>query len=81
LFGFDFLLDEDLRTYIIEVNTNPHLGSDAEVLTKLVPNMIHHMLEIALDPSFPCGDEISPDNKWKLILSDSKKINLRRPFS
>jgi hypothetical protein len=39
------------------------------------------MLEITLDPSFPCGDEKSPDNKWKMILSDSKKINLRRPFS
>lgn len=27
LFGYDFLIDEDLRTWLIEVNTNPHLGT------------------------------------------------------
>lgn len=26
LFGFDFLLDEDLRIWLIECNYNPHLG-------------------------------------------------------
>jgi hypothetical protein len=26
LFGFDFLIDEDFRTWLIEVNTNPFLG-------------------------------------------------------
>jgi len=26
LFGFDFLIDEDFRTWILEVNTNPFLG-------------------------------------------------------
>lgn len=27
LFGFDFLIDEDCRTWLIEVNQNPHLGT------------------------------------------------------
>lgn len=26
LFGFDFLIDEDFRVWLIEVNTNPYLG-------------------------------------------------------
>jgi hypothetical protein len=26
LFGYDFMLDEDLRAWLIEVNTNPYLG-------------------------------------------------------
>lgn len=26
LFGFDFLIDEDLRTWLLEVNNNPYLG-------------------------------------------------------
>ena len=26
LFGYDFLIDEDLRIYLVEVNTNPFLG-------------------------------------------------------
>ena len=25
-FGFDFMIDEDFRTWLIEVNTNPYLG-------------------------------------------------------
>jgi hypothetical protein len=27
LFGLDFLLDEDFRTWLIEINTNPYLGT------------------------------------------------------
>ena len=27
LFGFDFMIDEDYRTWLIEINTNPHLGT------------------------------------------------------
>ena len=26
LFGFDFLIDEDFRIWLIEVNDNPYLG-------------------------------------------------------
>jgi len=26
LFGYDFLIDEDFRVWLIEVNTNPYLG-------------------------------------------------------
>ena len=50
LFGFDFLLDEDFRTWLIEVNFNPFLGCPNEYMRKLVPNMINDMLKIVLDP-------------------------------
>ena len=26
LFGFDFLIDEDFRLWLIEINTNPYFG-------------------------------------------------------
>ncbi len=26
IFGYDFLIDEDFRVWLIEVNTNPYLG-------------------------------------------------------
>ena len=26
LYGYDFLIDEDFRTWLVEVNTNPYLG-------------------------------------------------------
>ena len=26
LFGYDFLIDEDYRIWLLEINTNPYLG-------------------------------------------------------
>lgn len=32
LFGYDFLIDEDFRVWLIEVNTNPYLGTPNEYM-------------------------------------------------
>ena len=32
IFGFDFILDDDLNTYIIEVNTNPCIEESSPLL-------------------------------------------------
>ena len=53
LFGFDFLLDEDFRIWLIEVNYNPFLGTPNEYMRELVPNMINDMLKIVIDPVIP----------------------------
>jgi D-alanine-D-alanine ligase-like ATP-grasp enzyme len=37
LFGFDFLLDEDFRLWLIEINTNPFLGTPNKDMVVLVP--------------------------------------------
>jgi D-alanine-D-alanine ligase-like ATP-grasp enzyme len=50
LFGFDFLLDEDFRLWLIEINTNPFLGTPNKDMVKLVPQMIEDMLKITVDP-------------------------------
>ena len=50
LFGFDFLLDEDFRIWLIEVNFNPFLGTPNAYMKVLVPQMINDMLKIVLDP-------------------------------
>lgn len=50
LFGFDFLLDEDFRLWLIEINTNPFLGTPNKDMVVLVPTMIEEMLKIAVDP-------------------------------
>lgn len=43
LFGFDFLMDEDYRLWLIEVNTNPFLGTPNPDMQVLVPNMIEDL--------------------------------------
>lgn len=38
LFGYDFMIDEDLKVYLIEVNTNPCLDtSPCSLLKRLIP--------------------------------------------
>lgn len=43
LFGFDFLLDEDFRVWLLEVNTNPFLGTPNDYMKELVPTMVEDM--------------------------------------
>lgn len=50
LLGFDFLVDEDFRVWLIEVNTNPYLGIPNNFIRGLLPKMINDLMEIVLDP-------------------------------
>jgi hypothetical protein len=53
LFGFDFILDEDMNTWLIEVNTNPCLEESSKLLRGLLPRMIEDMLQLTVDNLFP----------------------------
>lgn len=48
-FGYDFLIDEDFRVWLIEVNTNPYLGVPNAYIEDLLPKMIDDMLELTVD--------------------------------
>ena len=50
LLGFDFMIDEDLRTWLIEINTNPYLGVPNGFIEGLLPKMLNDLLKINLDP-------------------------------
>ena len=88
LFGFDFIIDEDLRCWLLECNTNPYLGTPNEYMQKLVPQMLNDMIKIVLDPIMP--PQIVPDafreNEFELVFRDASArhgaaVNQRRPFS
>lgn len=40
LFGYDFMLDQQGRLWLIEVNCNPCLEESSELLRELVPRLI-----------------------------------------
>ena len=63
-FGFDFLIDEDFRVWLIEVNTNPYLGIPNKYIRGLLPKMIDDMFDLVLDPIFSpkATNEKSMDN-------------------
>lgn len=52
LYGYDFLIDEDFRTWLIEVNSNPYLGEPNDFIKKLLPKMIDQMLKLVVDPYY-----------------------------
>ena len=53
LFGYDIMLDDDFKPYLIEVNSNPSLECSCALLTKLFAEMIDNTFKIVLDPLFP----------------------------
>lgn len=60
--GFDFILDEDLRVWLIEVNTCPYMGP---VLTQNYPNFMLDMLDdtfkLTVDQFF-LNERLSPED-------------------
>ena len=90
LFGYDFLIDEDFRVWLIEVNTNPYLGIPNEYMEGLLPNMLDDMLAIVLDTHIP-PKVARPrrENDFELLYCevaslfspDGTSKNFRQPYS
>ena len=74
LFGYDFILDQDFNTWLIECNTNPCLEESSLVTKGLVPRMIEDMMRIVVDGMFPAPEERKNEAAMRL-----KKNKPRRP--
>jgi hypothetical protein len=80
IYGLDFMFDDEFKTYLIEVNTNPCLELGCPLLARLIPNMVENALRITVDPLFPPPEnfsqkkcivnDICPDNKYELIFDE-----------
>ena len=49
IFGYDFMLDRNLRSWLIEVNTNPCLEESNKLLSMLIPRMLDDAFKLSLD--------------------------------
>lgn len=65
LLGFDFMIDEDFRVWLIEVNSNPYLGQPNQWAKKVVPQMLDETLRIVLDPLYPPRDSYFENDNFK----------------
>ena len=45
IFGYDFMIDEDFKPWIIEVNTNPCLELSSPLLARLIPSMLENAIK------------------------------------
>ena len=59
VFGYDFMIDEDFKVYLIEANTNPCLELSSLLLAKLIPRMVDNAFRITLDPIFTPPENFS----------------------
>lgn len=81
VFGLDFMIDDEFKLYLIEVNTNPCLELSSPLLARLIPNMLENALKLAVDPLFQPPEHYSqkkafvgdpcPENRFELIFDDS----------
>ena len=88
LFGFDFIMDEEFRLWLLEINTNPFLGTPNNQMKILVPQMMEDLIQLVVDPVFK--PQKAPDtskNGFELIYREENVwkgttyLNQRRPFS
>lgn len=45
IFGLDFMIDDDMKVWLLEINTNPCLETTSPLLNKIIPNMIENALK------------------------------------
>lgn len=72
VFGYDFMIDNDFKVWLIEVNTNPCLELSCSYLSKIIPEMLENAFKIVLDPLFPPQIE---HKKFKNWVEDSSFVN------
>lgn len=74
------MIDEDLKPWLIEVNTNPCLELSSPLLGRLIPAMIENAVKVAIDPLFPPPPwpnskkhnlPDATDNKFELVFNES----------
>lgn len=53
LFGYDYMIREDLSPVLIEVNTNPCLEFVCPLLTQVITDVIEHTMRMTVDKEFP----------------------------
>ena len=64
IFGFDYILDADFNTWLIEANTNPCLEESSPLLEALLPRMLDDAFKLTLDVVFPTEREKRAPSKF-----------------
>jgi tubulin monoglycylase TTLL3/8 len=44
LFGLDFMIDDNFKVWLIEVNTNPCLALSCPLLSRIIPPLVENVL-------------------------------------
>ena len=73
ILGYDFMIDEFYRPWLIEVNTNPCLALSGPYLAYLIPKMLEDALHITLDQFFHNDLCDFSQNQFVLVFNRGKQ--------
>ncbi|KAM9445885.1 protein polyglycylase TTLL10 isoform 2-T2 [Clarias gariepinus] len=67
LIGCDFMIDEDFKVWLLEMNCNPALHTNCEVLKEVVPSTVMETLDLVIEifNKCRCGLKLLPLNSQK----------------
>lgn len=68
VFGYDFLIDNQFKVWLIECNTNPCLELSSKLLENLIPRMLDQALSLTIDKIFKTPQKIE-NSLWKYLTS------------
>jgi hypothetical protein len=60
LYGVDFVLDEEGRALLLEVNSGPALSRYGTVLSEMIPKLVEEVVQKAIDSLFPPPEDATP---------------------
>jgi len=49
IFGYDYIIDREFNTWLIEANTNPCLEESSDLLRMLLPRMLNDAFKLTVD--------------------------------
>ena len=66
IFGYDFIIDNEFKPWILEINNNPGLGISSPVIEKIIPRMLDDAFRLTIDKIFETKyDEICMNENRK----------------
>jgi hypothetical protein len=63
LYGLDFMIDQNYKAWLIEVNNNPCLETTCPLLSRIIPQVVENVVKVAIDPMYP-----PPCKVWNIVV-------------
>merc|ERR1740117_514789 len=79
LFGYDFMVCEDLEVWLIEVNSSPDLSYSTATTRLLVKQMLEDMVSVVVDVEKFGSRPDRPKRKWGSCKVKSGRFELLEP--